>query len=248
MSFGFGGPHSEERAHPILQYVLDEDPDVVCFQEYDPFWLKGDAVVRRALRGMPYCSGRMGDLVVFSKFPILSAERLVVESRYNNGAARVELDIKGRRVTLINTHLESNNISANERDRYYDLTRDPNTQKLENFTQMMFQRLTPAFRMRAKQAEEIGRVVREDRNRYVVICGDFNDTPVSYARRTIQGGLKDAFVESGSGMGISFNRHRFLFRIDYILHSGNMRAYGCRTGRIKTSDHYPVCTYLRFLD
>jgi endonuclease/exonuclease/phosphatase family metal-dependent hydrolase len=102
--------------------------------------------------------------------------------------------------------------------------------------------------MRANQAHVIDREIRESRNPYIVVCGDFNDTPISYAYRTIKGDLEDAFVESGSGMGISFNRYRFLFRIDYILHSKNMKAYNCTVGKLKVSDHYPVCTYLQFLD
>jgi endonuclease/exonuclease/phosphatase family metal-dependent hydrolase len=149
---------------------------------------------------------------------------------------------------LINSHLESNKISDDERTDYYYLTKDPNKQKLENFTHMMFQRLTPAFKMRAKQAQVINQAIRENKNPYIIVCGDFNDTPISYARHTIKGDLEDAFVESGSGMGISFNRHRFFFRIDYILHSKNMKAYNCTVGKLKISDHYPVCTYLRFLD
>jgi endonuclease/exonuclease/phosphatase family metal-dependent hydrolase len=247
MNFGYVDEHSERHPHPILQYVVEQEPDIVCFQEYAPFYRLTVDVIRRALKTMPYSFSGIGDLAVFSRYPILSIERLPIESAFNS-ACLIELDVEGRRVTLINSHLESNKISPDERNGYYDLTRDPDKQKLENFTHMMFQRLTPAFQMRAKQAEVIDRAVRENRNRYVIVCGDFNDTPVSYAHRTIKGDLRDAFVESGSGMGISFNRYRFLFRIDYILHSKNMKAYNCTVGRSKVSDHYPVCTYLRFLD
>ncbi|MDR0541944.1 MAG: endonuclease/exonuclease/phosphatase family protein [Dysgonamonadaceae bacterium] len=247
MSLGYIQTHTKQKPNPILQYVAEEDPDIVCFQEYDPFWLKDEAIIRNALKAMPYTSSRQGDLMVFSKYPISSVRRLPIESDYNS-ACIMELDIHGRKVTLINNHLESNKIAADERTGYYDLTKDPDKQKLENFTHMMFQRLMPAFRMRAKQAQVVSNTIREHPNPYIIVCGDFNDTPISYARRTIKGDLEDAFVESGSGMGISFNRYRFLFRIDYILHSNNMKAYNCTVGKLKTSDHYPVYTYLQFLD
>ncbi|MDR1527215.1 MAG: endonuclease/exonuclease/phosphatase family protein [Dysgonamonadaceae bacterium] len=246
MSFGYIGSHTKNNPHPILQYVIDQDPDIVCFQEYDPFWLK-EETIRKALKSLPYSSSRQADLMVFSKYPIVSTRRLPIDSRYN-GACVMELDIRGRKVTLINNHLESNKISSDERDGYYDLTKDPNTQKLENFTHMMFQRLTPAFKARAEQARLVAQTIRKNQNPYILVCGDFNDTPISYAYRTIKGDLKDAFVESGSGMGISFNRYRFLFRIDYLFHSKNMKSYNSTVGKLKTSDHYPICTYLQFLD
>lgn len=246
MSFGYLGSHTKSKPHPILQYVIEQDPDIVCFQEYDPFWLK-EQTIRKVLKRWPYASTKQADLMVFSKYPISSVRRLPIDSRYN-GACIMELDIRGRKVTLINNHLESNKISSDERDGYYDLTKDPDKQKLENFTHMMFQRLKPAYQVRATQAHVVAQAIRENRNPYIIVCGDFNDTPISYAYRTIKGDLKDAFVESGSGMGISFNRYRFLFRIDYIFHSKNMKSYRSTVGRLKTSDHYPVCTYLQFLD
>jgi len=247
MNFGDITQHTNSEPHPILQYVIEQNPDIVCFQEYaTPRKLTGN-VIREALKTMPYYIYQPGYLAVFSKYPIASAQKIPIET-WRNGACSMELDIDGRKVTLINVHLESNGISNDERVDYYDFTNEPDRQKLENFTNMMFKRLTPAFKKRAGQAQIISKVIRENSNPYIIVCGDFNDTPISYARRTIKGNLKDAFVESGLGMGISFNRHRFLFRIDYILHSENMKSYNSTVGKLKTSDHYPLCTYLQFLD
>jgi endonuclease/exonuclease/phosphatase family metal-dependent hydrolase len=247
MKFGYLATHSASKPHPILEEIIEQDPDVICFQEYQPLGRLTNEVIRNALHALPHYSISTKHLVVFSKHPILSAQRLPIESEYN-GATVLELDVAGRKLTLINVHLETNRISLDERTVYLDLTQDPNTQKLENFTHMMFQRLTPAFRKRAKQAQTIAQAIRNNKNPYLIVCGDFNDTPLSYAYRTIRGELKDAFVESGSGMGISFNRYRFLFRIDYILHSKNIKSYNCTVGQLKTSDHYPVYTCLQFLD
>ncbi|MDR0412513.1 MAG: endonuclease/exonuclease/phosphatase family protein, partial [Dysgonamonadaceae bacterium] len=237
MRFEHMRKHTPDAPNPILQYVVEEDPDIVCFQEF--------GVVKQAKRGLviadvlaalkrlPYYHIESGSfshanyhfgLALFSKYPILSVRPLPIESEYN-GSFVAEIDVRGKRVTLVNNHLESNKISDDERSDYYNLTREPNTRKLESFTHMMFQRLTPAYKLRAEQAGLIAEAIRESRNPYVVVCGDFNDTPISYARQKIKGDLLDAFVESGSGMGISFNRYRFLFRIDYIFHSQNIRSY-----------------------
>ena len=243
MSFGSITRHTEEEPHPILQYIIEQDPDIVCFQEYTEH-----KVIKNVLERMYYYPPfRQNDLAVYSKYPMSSLKKIPMEN-WRNNACSMEVDINGRKLTLINVHLHSNAITLHERADYYNFTSDPNREKLGNFTDMMFKRLTPAFKKRAIEAERMSDTIRANPNPYIIVCGDFNDTPISYARRTIKGDLRDAFVESGCGMGISFNRHRFLFRIDYILHSKNMKAYNATVGKLKTSDHYPVCTYLRFLD
>jgi endonuclease/exonuclease/phosphatase family metal-dependent hydrolase len=78
----------------------------------------------------------------------------------------------------------------------------------------------------------------------VIICGDFNDTPASYTYHTISKNLSDAFIESGKGFGRSYVGKFPSFRIDYILHSNQYKAYNFRTIRKELSDHFPVVTYL----
>ncbi|MDH8702314.1 endonuclease/exonuclease/phosphatase family metal-dependent hydrolase [Dysgonomonadaceae bacterium PH5-43] len=246
--------HSTKEPNPILEYVKEQDPDIVCFQEFafseqDNFLTKKDII--KAI-DMPYHSilfpkqHSSNGLAIFSKYPILSARLLPISSEYN-GAGVYDLDINGKKVTLVNNHLESNKLSGEDRTTYYNMTtKDINSQKLEAFTHLMFRRLRPAFKKRARQAIAVREYLDKTENEYIIVCGDFNDTPVSYAKHKIKGNLKDAFVESGSGMGITFNRNRFYFRIDNILYSKNMKAYNCSVGTLKNSDHYPIVTHLEF--
>jgi len=252
MRFGSYHSHTKENPNPIIQFIADCDADIICLQEYG---FSNDVIIK-ALKKTPYhfiegfdspYTGLSDGIAVFSKYPILKAEKIPYESKYN-ASFLFELDVNGKKVTLINNHLESNQLTEEERAGYYDLTKDPNAEKLEFFTQMMHKRLTPAFKARAKQAQQIAKIIKEDKNPYIIVCGDFNDTPISYTRHKIKGNLKDAFVSTGKGMGISYNKHRFLFRIDHILHSKNIKAYNCTVGNLKTSDHYPIWTYLEFKD
>ncbi len=48
-----------------------------------------------------------------------------------------------------------------------------------------------------------------------ILCGDFNDSPLSYAYHTIAEGMKDAFVESGSGFERTYVGSMPSFRIDF---------------------------------
>lgn len=244
MNFGCCTKHPDS----ILQYVANQNSDIICFQE---FRLGNKqltlSAVRNTLRATPYFFLLPCGVAVFSKYPILSTKNIPFGSRYN-GALIAELNINGRKVTLINCHLESNKILDSEKIDYYDLIQTLNVRKLGAFTYMMFHKLTPAFKIRAMQSSIIAEIIRESKNPYTIICGDFNDTPISFTYRKIKGDLEDSFVESGCGMGISFNANYFLFRIDYIFHSKNMRSYNAMVGKGEDSDHYPVQTYLQFIN
>jgi len=240
----------------ILQYIQENDADIVCIQEFGASKNNTNFLTEQDITAVlkkypyyyayplqfPYPNEDYG-LAIFSRFPILSIQKVPYESAYN-GSFITELDIRGKRVTLINNHLESNKLSKEERSNYYQLTKEMDTQSLDAFTQTMTKRLTPAFKARANQAQIILKSIKENKNPYLIVCGDFNDTPISYARYKIKGNLHDAFVDSGCGLGITYNKYRFLFRIDYILHSNNIKSYNCTVGNLKNSDHYPLWCYL----
>jgi endonuclease/exonuclease/phosphatase family metal-dependent hydrolase len=258
MRFGQPDSKSKEESNKILQYIHDTDADIICIQEFgvsnksNPKMLTEDDV-DSSLNKYPYHvieklkfprANEIYGVAIFSKFPILSEEKVPYESEYN-GSIVCELDVRGKKVTLINNHLESNKLSLEERNNYYQMTQEPDKNSLDVFTKMMTKRLTPAFRHRALQAQIISKVIAENKNPYIIVCGDFNDTPISYARHKIKGNLRDAFVDNGFGLGITYNKYRFLFRIYYILHSNNIKSYNCTVGTLRTSDHFPVWCYLQ---
>jgi len=254
----FGYPFSKkDESKQILQYIRDTDAGIVCIQEFgisksfSKVFTEND--VNMALDKYPYhkienyniaLANEQYGIAIYSKFPILSVKKVPYESS-DNGSIVCELDIRGKRVTLIDNHLESNKLTKEERDNYYQMTQDPDSRSLDAFTGMMTKRLTPAYQQRALQAQLISKIIEDNKNPYIIVCGDFNDTPISYSRHKIKGNLHDAFVDSGCGLGITYNRYRFLFRIDYILHSDNIKAYNCTVGNLRSSDHFPVWCYLQ---
>jgi endonuclease/exonuclease/phosphatase family metal-dependent hydrolase len=104
--------------------------------------------------------------------------------------------------------------------------------------------LKNAFIKRARQADMLAEKISESPYP-VIICGDFNDTPVSYTYKKIKSSLSDSFMEAGSGIGSTYSKIFPSFRIDYSLHESNMKAIYTERVRLKLSDHYPVLTYLR---
>ncbi|MDR1518185.1 MAG: endonuclease/exonuclease/phosphatase family protein [Dysgonamonadaceae bacterium] len=244
--------------HPILDYIAKTDADIVCLQEYmvsktgKSMITQGD--VNRILNKYPYrsvtgleSSGKyhIFGLACFSKFPIKNTHEIIFDSSFN-GAVTYTLDIEGKDVTVVNVHLESNQIGAADKRLYSDFLQNNEKVRLDDVTSNIRKRLGRAYRKRASQVDKIKRYVARLDNETTILCGDFNDTPASFAYGKMKEGLRDAYAETGTGPGITYNEDLFLFRIDYIMHSENMKAYRAKVNNVKFSDHYPLQAYLKW--
>ena len=75
----------------------------------------------------------------------------------------------------------------------------------------------------------------------MLICGDMNDTPISYCYHNLSQGLSDTWQEAGIGYGITYKEHHFWFRIDHILHSSQFRTLDATIRKdIPFSYNYPL--------
>ena len=150
-----------------------------------------------------------------------------------------------KKLTLINNHLESFKLTMEDRSHYSAFIKNLNSETLDGLRSSIEQKLGPAFQIRARQARAVAEEIKKIDTDYILVCGDFNDTPISYAHRTIQGPLKDAYAASGRGVGVTYNENFFWFRIDNILHSANMKPINCTIDKVRYSDHYPMWCYLQ---
>jgi endonuclease/exonuclease/phosphatase family metal-dependent hydrolase len=241
--------HREETTNHIIRYIADSEADIVCLQEY---FVSRPATARKiaaALKMYPYSSviplKNFGwGLAVYSKYPITDSRRIAYPSE-DNGSSIHRINLDGKTLTLINNHLESFKLTSKDKVRYLDFIKGAGPETFSGLRSTIQQKLGPAFLIRAKQARAVAEEIKKSPSDYLLVCGDFNDTPISYAHRTVQGGLLDAFAESGMGLGITYNLNYFWFRIDNILYSSNMEAFRCTVDHINYSDHYPVWCYLK---
>lgn len=231
-----------EEQNPVLDYVIDSDADIACLQEFP---CVKEAAVKKALgKVYPYAkvvkfSGGNG-LGLFSRFPILDAERISYES-LNNGSVAFHLKWGKDTVLFVGNHLESNKLDKHDKEVYTDMLKKPDEDKVKEGGKYLLHKLADAVAIRAPQADSVALYIREHPFRYTIVCGDFNDSPLSYAHRVIGEGLQDAFVERGTGLGISYNRNHLYFRIDHLFASPAFRILTCEVDNsIKTSDHYPL--------
>jgi endonuclease/exonuclease/phosphatase family metal-dependent hydrolase len=254
---GFPGERDKDSPeHPILDYIARTDADIVCLQEY-LVSKTGQSIlsqrdVNLLLKKYPYhsvtgleSSGKyhIFGLACFSKYPIEKTHQVVFESSYN-GAAVYTININGKRYAVANVHLESNRIKEEDKKLYSDFIQNSDSVKLETVTANIRTRLGGAYRMRARQVEKVKQYIDTQETQGTIICGDFNDTPISYAYHQMKKGLKDAYVSTAFGPGITYHEDLFLFRIDYIMHSKNISSFKTKVDKVKFSDHYPLRTSL----
>ena len=259
MSFAYKD-HTKDSPNKIIEYIANSEADIVCLQEYmvsSRKNLMNSKDVAKALPMYPYIAEIIFSstenknykygLAVLSKFPITNSRRIDYPSIYN-GSSIHEINVQGKKIVVVNNHLESFKLTAEDRSMYSDMITHASLESFDELRGSIQQKLGEAFRIRANQARIIANEIQKKNGYYTIVCGDFNDSPISYSHRTIQGQLLDAYKMTGFGMGISYNQNFFLFRIDHILYSASMEAYNCHVdSRIKMSDHYPIYCYLKLL-
>ena len=103
----------------------------------------------------------------------------------------------------------------------------------------VYRKLRSAFEKRADQARRV--VEHLKTSPYpVIVCGDFNDTPMSYTYNQFQLALLDAFSGSGKGLGTTYVGRLPAGRIDYLFYSPLLNASLFQIQKQTRSDHRAI--------
>ena len=189
----------------------------------------------------------MNGVGIHTRFPILRRERIAYDSNAN-GSVAYFLDVDGDTLLVINNHLEGTHLSPDDRSRYKEMLRGKmkrDTVRAES--KLLWDKLGQAAAKRAPQAEAVSRYIQEHSQYPVIVCGDFNDTPISYTHRVLTTQLTSAYRQSGNGLGFTFHEKGFPVRIDHILFDGHTWESTSTqvVKHITCSDHFPIYTKLR---
>ena len=244
---------SQSYLDSLTAFLEEMKPSVVCFQEYyNDLEMDEDIthfMQRRLGLKYKYINSRLTrwdryefGLAVFSEFPILNTGR-ILNANYEdelyttNYAVYADLLIQNDTFRLYNVHLESVKISEDE--SIFQTLEDGAANEFKNESKKLFSKLKTAFQFRANQIIPIREHM--DASPYpLIVCGDFNDTPASWAYAQMSRGLQDAFVVAGRGTGKTYNGRYPSFRIDYILTHPNIKIHWFETAKVYYSDHFPV--------
>lgn len=221
----------------IVDFINTEKPDILCLQEfYAPNELPNIQLPYQHI-GLQ-SQKKQWRMATYSSFPIINKGTVSIKGeRKNNVCIYSDIDTGTDTVRVYNIHLASNWFRPSD----YSFMQNPTleTEELKKNVLSIGERLKNSF---AKRAEQVGAIKTHiGKSPYpVMLCGDFNDTPNSYAYQQLASGLKDAFVENGVGLGKSYNGKFPSLRIDYILCSPELKLHTFETKEIELSDHYPI--------
>ena len=184
-------------------------------------------------------------LTLYSKYPIISTERIPFESDINLSVA-YRIKVGKDTVLVVNNHLESNNMTNADKAGFKNIVQGNITKKeTKQESSLLLNKLAIAAKKRAVQIEAVANVLKKYQHLPQIVCGDFNEWPNGYALNTLQKTLTNSFVESGNGPGWSYHRSGMYVRIDNILCSKEFKPYGAKIdSSIDLSDHYPIYCYL----
>lgn len=179
--------------------------------------------------------GRFG-LVIFSTYPMISKGQVPFENEVNNFCIYADVLVGSDTLRIYNAHLQSFRLKKKSLelfDENIDMT------EIQNESKPLFIQLYKSSEKRALQVDVLSKHI-EDCRYPCILTGDFNDTPVSYTYNKLTRFLSDSFKEAGSGIGSTYKGPLFGLRIDYILHSKNLKAKGYQTIDGSNSDHRAV--------
>ena len=244
-----------QKRNNVLRYVIDSNADIVCLQEFEAStnkeYITMDDIIR-IFNKYPYkhieiktkMYSRVFGIATFSKYPIVSRQRIEFKSR-NNISISSDINMNGTIVRLFNNHLESNRITENEKSMSIKLKDNFDTENFVDVTHQFSNKLGLAYKLRAAQADTIAGLIAKSPYK-VIVCGDFNDVPGSYTYTKMKGNLKDAFAETGFGFGWTFKEPFYGFRIDYVLYDPEtFTPVSYQIDKVNYSDHYPVTCHLK---
>lgn len=231
--------------NPVLELILNSDADVVCLQEIGGF---GAAVNRKQLKQdvYPYVAMDNG-MACLSKYPILSKERIDYKS-WGNSSFAYELCVGQDTVLLVNNHFESYKLSRADKKVYKDVLVNPQSAEDNSDFKKLIKRIMRSNKTRGAQVDAVKTFLdaKAPNYRHVIVCGDFNETPVSYSHVRMAESLNDAFASSGNGPGFTYKRNGMFFRLDHILVSDAVEVYDAYVDySTDVSDHYPMCVSVK---
>jgi endonuclease/exonuclease/phosphatase family metal-dependent hydrolase len=253
----------DDKKHPEVRKQMFDiieryKPDIACFQEM----VAEDSTVRKHghidefLEKLKYPDyfysynvkedfwgyAHFG-IIILSRYPIIKKQTISqYPNNYNSIFQFVDI-IKGAdTIRVFNVHLQTLRFSR-ENMKYID---EPTAEKDNAIreSKSIIGKFKKGFLKRQLQADRIKAEMKKSPYP-VIITGDFNDVPNSYAYHMIGGDMKNAFVEKGIGLGRTYSGISPVLRIDNIFADSRFDVKQFLRIPRKLSDHFPIMADLQ---
>ncbi|MBO7331234.1 MAG: endonuclease/exonuclease/phosphatase family protein [Alistipes sp.] len=228
----------------MVAMIKNINPDILCFQEFG-FKEALDTMLKPMYTLPKRLNRHELSPSIYSRYPIIRAERIDTMEEF----LWADLVARDDTIRVFSLHLHSTNIrqADNSYLENHEYLEDENS---EEQLGSMLTRLTENNKLRAAQVDTISQIIAASPYP-VIVCGDFNDTPVSYTYHRLAHRMRDTFREQGRGYAHTYRGFFDMLRIDYILCSKNFEvlsydvidSWGMETQRTRYGDTIVVRRY-----
>lgn len=232
-----------EQPSKNMRYILDQDADIVVIQEGLVYFKYEQLptvtpMLDELYKKYPYRKEAFFDVGILSKYPFTEVQTPVLSTNDLNYFIKAwDVDVPGDDIRVISMHLSSLRFNKND-SKIFDSINVPSGRKRR--IKSVAKKLGDGFRKHVPQVEAMRKLVDETVGD-VLVMGDMNDTPGSFAYRTLCGeDLRDAWADTGFGPIYTFRANHLYVKIDHILYRGKLKPLMCRRDKEGESDHYPM--------
>lgn len=230
----------------MLKQIKEQDADILCLQEFfyspnDKFYHNVKEIQDMGYPWFCFSYDPDGDdqyigSAIFSKYPIIDTG-VVRYFRPSMPEALIYADVKIKEDTIrmFTTHLQSVQFRQRDFEAISEI-RNANDSMFAN-SKTVLSKLRKAMKYRSTQAE-IVRQILDDSLYPVFFCGDLNDVPNSFTYFNIRGGMQDAFLKKGFGIGRTYASLSPTLRIDYMFCDKNFQINQFTRLQKSLSDHF----------
>jgi endonuclease/exonuclease/phosphatase family metal-dependent hydrolase len=239
----------------ILELIRKQQSDIICFQEF----FHEDTGIFNTLDTLKQIQEAKNvhidysahvknvnhwGIATFTRFPIIEKGLIHFKDSSDNISIFTDVLFHKDTVRIYNLHLESIRFRRADYEALEKITGKRDETNLDG-PQRIISRMRRAYIRRARQTNVIREHI-EASPHPVIVCGDFNDTPTSYAYHQIAKNLDDSYREKGNGIGSTYVGMIPFLRIDYVLFDPiYFEVLDSKIIKKKYSDHYPVVSTLK---
>lgn len=245
VTYNLGKADEEEERYEVLNYLKEKSPDIVCFQEIShsvfnmpEFIHMADSMGYHRLVGTGKC--------ILTRFPVLGDTLHIDYPTRKNSSMACWIHCQGDSLLLVSNHLESNALSDSDKTEYKNMILEPEQQRVEHGSRLLLRKLRDAAFYRGDQTDTLCALIDRNPGKSIVMCGDFNDTPISYPYQRIAKRLDCAYRKIGRGVGFTYSQSGIYVRIDHIFVSSDWQCVKCYVDEsVTASDHFPMVAYIQ---
>ncbi len=241
----------------IFAYIRNEQPDVLCLQEFyrqdKPTRFEIMDSLNALLQTKDYhersahkrATRENYGIALFSKYPMIARGDVMFESQgAHDFNYCIFADIVKNQDTfrIYNVHLQSIRLNTDPHIEGEEVK----TYGSKKGALAVYRKLRVAFEKRAEQARRV--VEHFKTSPYpVIVCGDFNDTPMSYTYNQFQLFLQDAYRSCGWGLGTTYVGRLPAGRIDYLFYGPQLYVADFKIQKKTPSDHRAItCIFKKY--